>query len=107
MPQEDSQAMPEYNRDGGVRFKRVKIPVSTKVGTGVDEEGNPVRKETVIEAEVPASLEDALKAEGPKVVWKRYLQSLGIEIQGDHRRALQEKKAGERKRAAWTEELGV
>lgn len=79
------------------RFKTVKIPVSTGKGES--------KKEDILETEVPASLKDAIAAEGETKVYKRYLQSLGIDLQGDKRRELQDKKPGERKRASWMEEV--
>lgn len=88
-----------YNRENA-NFKKVRIPVSTKTSTP---DGS--KRETVAEVEVPATLRDAIAAEGEAKVFKRYLQSLGIEIQGEHRRELQEKKPGEKKRAGWLEEV--
>lgn len=85
-----------FNREHA-QFQTVSIPVST--GKGDD------KRQTTAQVEVPASLKDAIAAEGEKKVFKRYLLSLGIEIQNEHRQKLQEKKPGERKRAGWLEEV--
>jgi hypothetical protein len=60
------------------------------------------------EADMPASLGDAIALEGEKGVFKRYLSSLAIELQGEQRSKMApagEKK--ERKRASYLESLGV
>jgi len=102
----------QFNKDSGARFKLVKFPVSTKeVGADgelvLDAHGKAKRKDKEVQEEVPATLEDAIKAEGAKKVFKRYIQSLIIELQGEHRRDLQEKAPGERRRAPYMEELGL
>jgi hypothetical protein len=90
----------QFDKTKGAHFKKVAIPVSTKTNTAGGE-----KRESTLETEVPASLADAIKAEGEQKVYKRYLQALGIDLQGEKRRELQEKRAGEKKRAGWMEEL--
>lgn len=82
------------------RLKEVDIPVST--GKGDD------KKETVFKEKLPMSLADAIAFEGEKEVFKRYLNSLVIYLQGKQRVALGEKKSGTgRRRAPYMESLGL
>jgi hypothetical protein len=89
----------DCNHSNHVHFKSVEIPVSTGKGES--------KREGVASVEVPATLKDAIAAEGEHKVFRRYAQSLSIELQGDHRKELQEKPAGEKRRAGYMEEWGI
>ena|SRR5437016_5875754 len=107
----------QFNRDSGAKFKTITFPVSTKEvdpATGeyvMDSHGKPKKKEKDVESQAPAkgprgdALRNAILAEGEDKVWRRYVQSLIIELQGEHRRDLQEKQPGERRRAPYMETL--
>lgn len=78
--------------------------VTLKVSTGKGES----KTESSFEAEMPASLADAIGLEGEKAVFRRYLSSLAIELQGQERAKLApEGEKKERKRASYLEELGL
>lgn len=82
------------------RVKKVSIPVSTGKGEG--------KKEDTFEEELPVTLADAIALEGEKEVFKRYINSLVIYLQGKRRVAMGDKTAGKgRKRAAYMESLGL
>jgi len=82
------------------RTKEVDIPVSTGKGDA--------RKEDTFKETLPMSLADAIALEGEKEVFKRYLNSLVIYLQGKRRVAMGEKKSGTgRRRAAYMESLGL
>ena len=97
-----------FNTSNGAKLKTIEFPVSTKEtdpATGeyvLDTHGKPKKKEKMAVADVPApgpkgdKLRNAILAEGEDKVWRRYVQSLVIELQGEHRRDLQEKAPGER-----------
>lgn len=60
------------------------------------------------EADLPASLADAIAIEGADDVFKRYLSSRVIELQGDQRNKMApEGEKKERKRAGYLDELGI
>ncbi|MGH9426567.1 MAG: hypothetical protein ACRD2L_09750 [Terriglobia bacterium] len=78
--------------------------VTLKCSTGKAES----RTETEFQASMPASLGDAIALETEKGVFRRYLNSLAIELQGEQRQKLApEGEKKERKRARYLEELGV
>lgn len=78
--------------------------VKLKCSTGKGES----KTETEFDGEMPASLADAIALEGVNGVFKRYLNSLAIELQGEQRAKLApEGEKKERKRASYLEELGV
>ena|SRR5947207_287685 len=103
----------QFNKDNGAKFKLVEFPVSTKEvdpKTGeyvLDAHGKAKKLNKNVNEEVPATLDDAILAEGKQKVFRRYIQALVIELQGEHRRDLQEKTPGERKRAPYLETLGI
>lgn len=60
------------------------------------------------DADMPETLADAIALEGLPAVFKRYLSSLAIELQGKERAKLApEGEKKERKRASYLEELGL
>jgi hypothetical protein len=79
--------------------------VTLKCSTGKGD----AKKEHDFQAKMPASLADAIALEGEKATFKRYLNSLAIELQGTERAKLapEEKNGPGRKRASYLEELGV
>jgi len=78
--------------------------VSLKCSTGKGD----AKVEHDFAAKMPASLADAIALEGSKGVFRRYLNSLAIELQGEERQKLApEGEKKERKRARYLEELGV
>lgn len=81
------------------KTKQVTIPVSTTV------EGE--KQETEFSAELPASLADAIALEGDKEVFKRFINSYVVYLQGLERNKLQSKGTGSRVRARYMEELGL
>jgi hypothetical protein len=88
------------------------VPVPIKVGTYTDEtdsDGKKMKVEKDFTFHLPASLGDAVKIEGEKAVFSRYVNSLVIAIQGLKRGELapggEEKKP--RKRAAYMEALNI
>ena len=104
----------QFNKENGAKFKAVEFPVSTKevdpkTGEYVinPKTGKANKIEKNVQEDVPATLDDAILAEGKQKVFRRYIQALVIELQGEHRRDLQEKTPGERKRAPYLETLGI
>lgn len=78
--------------------------VTLKASTGRGDAKNTQE----FQAEMPASLADAIAVEGVDAVFKRYLSSLAIELQGEQRSKMApEGEKKERKRAGYLEELGV
>lgn len=91
--------------DGADRVgaKTVEADFSCSTGKGDD------KKEIDFKAHIPATLEDAVKLEGSRTVFTRYLQSLAVGIQGIKRAELVEKEAkeGSGKRARYLEAVGI
>lgn len=79
--------------------KDVKIPVSTKVGGE--------KKATEFEAKLPASLEDAIGIYGKEEVFKRFINSMVISLQGEQRTKLQGGEEGSRVKAKYLDVLGL
>lgn len=82
------------------KTKEVTIPVSTTV--------DGEKQEAEFQAELPASLSDAIALEGEKEVFKRFINSYVVYLQGLERNKLQSKGGGTtRVRARYMEELGL
>jgi hypothetical protein len=83
-----------------VTLRTVTIPVSTKV------DGEKVTDE--FSAELPATLEDAIAYFGRKEVFRKFINSQVVYLQGQKRNDMRPATAGkERKRATYMEELGL
>jgi len=80
--------------------KMVSIPVSAK-----DDSGETVNTE--FQAEMPASLSDAIAIEGEREVFRRYVNSKVIGLQANERRKLVGKEGKGRVRAKYMEELSL
>lgn len=80
--------------------KVVPIPVSTSV--------NGEEKSVEFSCELPASLGDAVAIYGERDVFKKFINSLVVYLQGQERSKLRGPVAGkERKRARYMEELNI
>lgn len=81
--------------------------VTLKAATGKGD----AKKEVPFEAELPASLADAIAKEGEKEVFKRYINSLVISLQANKRSEIATPDGADgkpgRKRASYMEELGI
>ena len=92
--------------DGAQRSGARTVSAPMKAAKRKQEDGT--KPEVNFEVHIPATLQDAVKIEGEKEVFKRYLQSLAIAIQQQKRVELGD--AGEpktRKRAAYFESVGL
>jgi len=79
----------------------VEAPFRASTGKGED------KKVAEFKAHIPKTLADAVKIEGERGVFERYLQSLAIEVQGKKRLELDTTEAGTRKRASYLESVGL
>lgn len=84
-----------------VDAKTVDAPFRASTGKGED------KKVAEFTAHIPRSLGDAVKIEGERGVFERYLQSLAIEIQGKKRLELDTSEGEGRKRASYLESVGL
>ncbi len=80
--------------------KEVTIPVSTKIN------GEKVTSEFT--AELPKSLEDAIAIHGDKEVFRKFINSEVVYLQGQERNKMKPSEPGkERVRARYMEDLGL
>lgn len=82
--------------------------VTLKVSTGKEKDGN--KSEQDFEADLPASIGDAVALLGEKAVFRRFINAHVVYLQGVERAKLQketETEPRERKRAQYLESLGL
>jgi hypothetical protein len=79
--------------------------ITLKVSTGKGDD----KAEQDFEAELPASIEDAIALLGAKAVFRRFINAHVVYLQGVERAKLQkdDDQPKERKRAAYLESLGL
>jgi len=85
-----------------INLKTVELKVSTGKGDDKDE--------TTFQAELPASLGDAVAHLGERAVFRRFINAHVVYLQGQERAKLQktsDETPKERKRAAYLESLGL
>lgn len=90
--------------DSASRAGAATVSAPMKASTGKADS----KKVTDFQVHIPKSLADAIKIEGEREVFKRYLQSLAIAIQANKRMELgDEGEKAPRKRAGYLESVGL
>lgn len=89
--------------DEATRQGATTTEVPMTVTKGKDEN----QKKLDFKVHIPKTLADAVKIEGERAVFGRYLNALAVAIQAVKRQELGDEKKGERKRASYLEAVGL